>query len=245
MPTDAPPQLTLLLPVYNEAPRIERSLDTLSAHAQGLAESYEILCVDDGSSDASAALVRARAQADPRIRLVECGRNRGKGAAIRTGFEQALGARVVFMDVDLSTDLAATAPLLAALDAGADVVLGSRHHRSASIAQRQPFVREALGKLFRRATGAAFARGDFDFTCGFKGFRRAAAQAIAKRLTIERWTFDVEIVVIARTLGLRIEQVPVLWHHEGGSKVRVVHAVLTSLRDLARIALRRAVGGYR
>jgi dolichyl-phosphate beta-glucosyltransferase len=245
MTTDAPPRLTLLLPVYNEAPRIERSLDTLAEHARALRESYEILCVDDGSRDESVAILRRRAAADPRIRLVESTPNRGKGAAIRTGFEHARGERIVFMDVDLSTDLAATAPVLAALDAGADVVLGSRHHRSATIRQRQPPVREALGKLFRRATGVALARGDFDFTCGFKGFRREAARAIGARLTIERWTFDVEIVVIARALGLRIEQVPVVWRHEGGSKVRVLHAVLTSLRDLVKITLRRAAGRYR
>jgi len=245
MTQERPPRLTLLLPVYNEAARLESSLARLIAHAEALGESFEILCVDDGSRDDSADRAATFAQRDPRVRAVAQPINRGKGAAIRTGFEQARGDRIVFMDVDLSTDLSATEDVLAALDSGADVVLGSRHHSRARIEQRQPVLRESLGKFFRRAVGAYFARGDFDFTCGFKGFRRAAARSIARRMTIERWTFDVEIVVIARAHELRIEQVPVVWRHEGGSKVRVLHAVFTSLRDLARIALRRAVGGYR
>lgn len=241
----APLRLTLLLPVYDESPRIEASLATLVSRAEEHGEPFEVLCVDDGSRDDSLARMRSFAARDRRVVVVACERNRGKGAAIREGFLRARGERVVFMDVDLSTDLDALEPVLAALDGGADVVLGSRHDHAARIERRQPVLRESLGRCFRRGVGAVFARGDFDFTCGFKGFRLAAARSIAERMTIERWTFDVEIVVIARALGLQVAQVPVVWRHEGASKVRVAHAVVTSLRDLVRIALRRAAGRYR
>jgi dolichyl-phosphate beta-glucosyltransferase len=239
------PRLTFLLPVYDEAERLEASLGRLVEHAAALGEGFEVLCVDDGSRDRSRAIVSELARRDARIRSEGHATNRGKGFAIRRGLELARGERTVFLDVDLSTDLDATRPVLEALDGGSDVVLGSRHVRGARIAGRQPRFREALGRGFRRLSAAVFAPGTSDFTCGFQGFRRDAAREIASRMRIERWAFDVEIVVIARALGLAISEVPVTWHHEPGSKVRLPSAVTTSGRDLVRILARRAQGGYR
>lgn len=239
------PRLTLLLPVYDEGDRLEASIARLVAHAESLEPRFEILCVDDGSRDRSRAIADGLARRDPRIRSEGHSPNRGKGFAIRRGFELARGERIVFLDVDLSTDLSATEPVLAELDRRADVVLGSRHLAGARIAERQPPFREALGRTFRRLSTAIFAPGTSDFTCGFKGFRRDAARAIASRMRIERWAFDVEIVVIARALGFSVSEVPVIWHHEPGSKVRLASAVTTSGRDLVKILARRARGGYR
>jgi dolichyl-phosphate beta-glucosyltransferase len=239
------PRLTLLLPVYDEAERLAASLARLVEHATALGEEFEVLCVDDGSRDRSRAIADEFARRDPRIRSEGHSPNRGKGHAIKRGFELARGERILFLDVDLSTDLSATRPVLEALDRGADVVLGSRHLAGARIAERQPPFREALGRSFRRLSTAIFAPGTSDFTCGFKGFRRDAARAIASRMRVERWAFDVEIVVIARALGLSVTEVPVTWHHEPGSKVRLASAVTTSGRDLVKILARRARGGYR
>ena len=156
----------------------------------------------------------------------------------------ARGARRVFLDADLSTPLDELAPLLAALEQ-ADVALGSRRAPGAEISVRQPRLRETLGRGFTLLTRTLLAPGVSDFTCGLKGFRGPAAQSIFAVSRLDGWAFDAELVTIARTQGHRLAEVPVRWHHEDDSKVRLVSAVLVSLRDLGRICLLRAKGAYR
>ena len=148
------------------------------------------------------------------------------------------------MDADLSTPLDELGPLLEALDE-ADVVLGSRRAPGAQISVRQPRLRESLGRGFTLLTRTLLAPGVSDFTCGLKGFRGAAADAIFAVSRLDGWAFDAELVTIARTQGHRLAEVPVRWHHEEDSKVRLLSAVLVSLRDLVRICLIRSRGGYR
>lgn len=232
----------MIVPAYNEGAVLERHLARLTQHLRGRGETFELVCVDDGSTDATAQIL-AR-QFEP-VRVLSHHDNRGKGAAVRSGALASSGERIVFLDADLSTDLAGLEPLLAALDAGADVALGSRRVAGARIERRQPRLREGLGRAFSSLARALFAPEVRDFTCGFKGFRRQAARAIFERARVERWAFDVELVVIARALGLSLVQVPVSWTHHGGSKVRVPGAVLGSLRELASIARRRWFGDLR
>ena len=222
------PRLSVVVPAFNEARILEAHLKQLAAQLSARAESFEIL-----------------ARLGDQVRALRHAKNRGKGAAVRTGALAARGERIVFLDADLSTDLACLEPLLAALDAGAEVALGSRRVPGAAIAQRQPPAREFMGRVFSRLARLLIASEVLDFTCGFKGFRREAAQAIFSRARVERWAFDAEVVAIARARGLKLVQVPVRWRHCGGSKVRVFGAAAGSLLALLGIFSRRLLGSYR
>jgi glycosyltransferase involved in cell wall biosynthesis len=238
------PALSLVVPVYNEELVLERSLRELCSFAESLRMPFEIVCVDDGSHDRSAAILGAHAQRDPRVRVERHAHNRGKGAAVRTGMLAARGARVVFLDADLSTPLEQTPALLAALETH-DVALGNRRMDGAAVRRRQPWVRQTLGRGFTLLARVLLASRVSDYTCGFKAFRRDAAQRIFARSTLDGWAFDAELVAIAHAQRLSIAEVPVQWHHEDDSKVRVLHAIASSLRDLVVIAARRASGRYR
>lgn len=244
-PEPPPPGLSLVLPIYNEELVLERSLATIVAFAERLGRSFELVCVDDGSRDQSAAILARAAQADLRIRALAHGKNQGKGAAVRTGMLAARGDLIVFMDADLSTPLEELHGFLGALEAGYDVVLGNRRSPGARIERRQPWLRETLGKGFTLLTQRLLAPGVQDFTCGFKGFRRPAAQAIFARSTLDGWAFDAELVVIAQVQGHRLVQVPVRWRHEDDTKVRLLSAVLGSAAELVQILLNRLRGKYR
>jgi dolichyl-phosphate beta-glucosyltransferase len=246
MTADAPsPRLSFVLPIYNEAKNLERLFEQLVPFAESLGQPFEMLCVDDGSRDDSLRILKQIAARDDRFRIEALPVNKGKGAAVRHGMLAARGELAIFMDADLSTDLKATGPLLAELENGTDVVLGSRHEARSKISRHQPFARELLGKWFRKTSSRIFAPEIHDFTCGFKGFRTPAAREIFGRSRIDGWAFDLELVTIARDLGYRIAQVDVEWQHFGDSKVRVLSAAVTTLRDMGKVALNRALGRYR
>ena len=235
-------RLSVVVPAFNEAAILERNLGLLAQRLNLLGESFEILCVDDGSTDGTAEIL---ARLGTLIRALRHATNRGKGAAVRTGALAAHGERIVFLDADLSTDLDALSPLLAALDLGADVSLGSRRLQGSEIARHQPPLREYAGRVFSRLARALVAPEVRDFTCGFKGFRREACTAIFSRTRVERWAFDAEVIAIARARGMQLVQVPVHWKHSGSSKVRVLGATLGSLGALIAIVLRQCLGTYR
>ncbi len=236
------PRLSVVVPAFNEGAVLEAHLQLLVEFLARRGEEFEILCVDDGSSDDTAAILN---RLGPRVRTLVHRENLGKGAAVRTGSLAATGERVVFLDADLSTELSDLEPLLAALDAGADVALGSRRVGGAGIEVRQPATREFLGRCFSGIARALVAPEVLDFTCGFKGFRREAAHQIFSCARVNRWAFDAEIIAIARARGLRIVQVPVRWRHCAGSKVHVFGAASGALAALGMIVGRRLLGSYR
>jgi len=236
------PRLSVVVPAFDEAAVLERNLGALARHLRSLELDFEILCVDDGSRDGTAAVLAGLGES---VRALRHAENRGKGAAVKTGALAARGEQIVFLDADLSTDLADLRPLLAALDAGADVSLGSRRVRGAMIGRRQPALREFSGRVFSRLSRVLIAPELLDFTCGFKAFRREAATAIFDRARVERWAFDAEIIAIARARGMKIAQGPVHWNDCGPSKVRVAGAAISSLAALLAIAWRRSLGTYR
>jgi dolichyl-phosphate beta-glucosyltransferase len=238
------PSVSFVIPVYNEELVLARTFATLVPFVEALGESFEIVCADDGSEDGSARILAEAAKKDPRIRVLTLPENRGKGSAVRAGVLETRGERVIFLDADLSTPLEECSGFLGALGSGYDVVLGDRRAPGSRITRRQPWIRETLGKGFTVLTQALLAPGVRDFTCGFKGFQREAAQAIFSRSRIDGWAFDVEIVVIAKLHGFKVVQVPVGWRHEDDSKVRVLGAVLRSLSELGRIWLNRRRGLY-
>lgn len=233
------PELSLVLPLYAEERRLGPALDALRAALAQYGLRGEIVAVDDGSRDGTPALLAAEAARDPRLSVVTLSTNQGKGAAVRAGVLAARGDVVVFCDADMSTDLEALPRMLARLEAGADVVYGSRRAFGAQVLVRQPRVRELAGRVFSALARRVADPAVRDFTCGFKGFRATAARALFGPLRTRRWAFDAEVAHRARKLGLAREELPVRWTQRGASKVRVASAAPGALFDLARIALRR------
>lgn len=230
--------------MFDEAAGIERSLRRLAEHLDGLGVEHELICVDDGSRDGTpAALARAAAR-DGRVRVLRLETHRGKGAAVRAGVLAAAGERVLFTDADLSTALAATAAVLAALEAGAPVVFGSRRAPGARIELPQGPLRATLGRGFSALARLAGGHALRDVTCGFKGFTRAAARELFGRARVDGWAFDAELAAIARARGLEVRELGVVWRDGERSAVRVLPAAARALLDLTRIAAGRLQGAW-
>lgn len=240
--TSARPVLSVVVPVYDEAARIGAGLEAIQDYLATLPVTSEIVVVDDGSRDETAEL--ARHHLGPGSRLL-CEPHRGKGGAVRAGMLAADGTYAVFLDIDLATPLRFIEPCLERLDAGVDVVLGSRRTTAAHIERRQAWMRETLGRGFsllsRLVTGSRVS----DFTCGFKGFRREAARRVFTLQRIENWSFDTELVFLAEHLGLRIEELPVVWRDDHRTKVRLARDVGGSLKGLFAIRWNQLRGAYR
>jgi dolichyl-phosphate beta-glucosyltransferase len=236
------PRISIVVPVFNEASRVVQGLGALNTYLSGLSAASEVVLVDDGSTDDTVALA---APCMPPGGQLLAEPHRGKGGAVREGMLRARGEYVVFLDIDMATPLSFIGPCLDRLRAGADVVIGSRRSPHARIARHQPRLREWLGRGFsflaRVMTGSAVS----DFTCGFKGFRRAAAQAVFSRQRIENWSFDAELIFLAARLGLRVEELPVVWSNDARTKVRLGRDIFGSLAGLITIRLNQVRGAYR
>lgn len=226
--------LSVVIPAYNEALRIR---ETVQKVYRELSPDFdlEIIVVDDGSTDSTAEAVRKEAQGNAAVRLVSYEVNRGKGYAVRQGMLAARKEIIMFMDADLSTPLEFCSKFSSALESGFSVVIGTRKTGAAKIVRRQNFVREFCGKNFTLLARVLFGLNISDFTCGFKMFRRDAAQTIFGRARINRWSFDVEIIVLAHRLVGRIKEIPVVWTNSSDTKVRLVRDILTSLIELLLI----------
>lgn len=235
--------ISVVVPVFNEAHCIRASLETLAGYLRQRGEPFEIVAVDDGSKDASASLLRAL-PAELQVMTLENTINLGKGAAVRRGMLAAEGARVFFMDADLSTPLPELERFLPAFEAGADVVIGTRKHREADIRTPQNKVRTYMGLGYTQLVNRLLGLGLSDFTCGFKAFTREAARSIFSRSVVDGWSFDAEILFLARRLGFRITEIPVIWEDRPNSKVRLVRDTARSFAELLAIRLRAARGGY-
>jgi dolichyl-phosphate beta-glucosyltransferase len=238
------PGLSIVVPAFNEARRLPRTLPRLIGYVEALGEPAEIVLVDDGSVDATGDVAVAIAAARDHVRVLRGAQNRGKGASVRRGVLATRYAHVLFTDADLSAPIAEAAKLRAALAAGADVAIGSRRVTGAEVRVHQPWGRALAGRIFSRLVAVAFLPGIRDSQCGFKAFRRAAAAELFSRQRVERFAFDVEILWLARRLGYRIAEVPVAWRDDPASHIRLRRDVPGMLADLAGVRLRALVGGY-
>jgi dolichyl-phosphate beta-glucosyltransferase len=237
--------LSVVIPIYNEAARLRQTLEEVGRHLGATGQDFEIVCSDDGSTDGSPAIAREMAAELP-LRLLVAPRNEGKGAAVVRGMLAASGDPVFFFDVDLSTPLAEIDRFLPFFtEDRADVVIGTRKHRDATIQRYQPWYRVWLGlgytRLVHWMTGTRLS----DYTCGFKAFRRAAAQEIFSRSRVHGWSFDAEILFLAHRLGYRIQEIPVTWADDPDSKVRLLRAISGSFVELLQIRLHQLRGHYR
>ena len=241
------PALSIIIPAYNEETRLPRTLakirDYLASCKSG-PERVEIIVVDDGSVDGTAAIAEKWTREFASLRLIPNGKNHGKGYSVRHGFQKARGRVALFTDADLSAPIEEADKLLAAIDAGNDVAIGSRAIDRGLIFGHQSALRELAGIIFngfvRLFTGLSFQ----DTQCGFKAFVRERSHAIFEQQRIEGFGFDPELLFLAKRHGLRSAEVPVRWAHDPATKVRVFRDGLRMFLDLAYIRWNWLVGRY-
>ncbi len=230
-----PPELTVVLPAYNEAARLEASLASIRLYLDSFEGSTELIVVDDGSTDGTADLAHRLLDGSPDARVLQLAENCGKGAAVRAGMLAAHGRHVLFSDVDLSTPIRDEAGLRAALAAGADVAIGSRAEANSQITRRQNIVRESMGRIFNLFVRLLRLSDIHDTQCGFKMLTLDAARKIFPRTRVQGFAFDVEVLFLARMLGLRIDVVPVEWKNHPASRVQMIRDSVRMILTLIRI----------
>ena len=227
-------ELSLIIPAFNEAKRIGPTLLRVHQFLAARPASFEILVVDDGSTDETVALVTALAGELPGLRVLCCPANRGKGRAVRLGMLAATGQVRLFADADGSTPIDELDPLLQALTAGADIAIGSRYLAASRVTRPQPWPRRVWSRLVNRAVQRVLLPGVVDTHCGFKAFTAAAAAHTFAACTVDGWSFDLEVLARARAHGLRIQEVPVRWENDERSKARLRH-LPQEIRHLYRL----------
>ncbi len=224
--------ISLVIPAYNESGIIMDTIQTVSARLAELTAEYEVLVVDDGSTDGMAELVRGCG--DPRVRLEGYASNRGKGCAVRTGMLAAQGDLILCTDADLAYGVDVFAGLLERLRTGeADLVIGSRRMGGEGYKNYPPLrilMSKCFGLLSHMISGLPY-----DTQCGIKAYRRQAARAIFSRCTTDGFSFDFEVLMRADRLGLKVEQIPVSVINFRESKVNVVRDSARMFRDVFRI----------
>ena len=241
------PSISIVIPAYNEERRLPATLASLLEYVEARTWApWEIVIVNDGSKDRTAAVAAQFAAAHAGIRVLENPGNRGKGYSVRHGMLEATGDWILFTDSDLSAPIGELDKLMdAARSQGASVAIGSRALNRGLIEVHESLFRETAGRIFnlimRVVTGLRFS----DTQCGFKLFERGAAQEIFRRQRIERWGFDAELLFIARRLGYKTVEVPVRWSHSVGTKINMVGDSVNMFLDLVRIRGNQLRGLYR
>jgi glycosyltransferase involved in cell wall biosynthesis len=235
---------SFVIPAYNESERIRPTLDEVLRYTKEQNWDAEILVVDDGSTDDTAQIVREYGKRHAQVLLVENPGNRGKGYSVRNGMLHARGEISLFTDADLSSPITEAPKLFDAIGQGADLAIGSRWLQTELQTARQPLYRQAFGRIFNLALRLILGLGFADTQCGFKAFRRDAAQRIFPLQKIERWGFDPEILFLARRAGLRVAEVPVLWAHSQGTRLHPLRDGLRMFVEVLRIRWNAMTGKY-
>lgn len=245
--------LALIIPAYNEAARIAETTRAALAWMQDRPHARELIVVDDGSDDDTAAIATAAMAGDERGRVLRIPHG-GKAVAVRAGILAATGEQIAFSDADLATPLVFMDALRFALEHGADIAIGTREGAGARRIG-EPFYRHVMGRVFNGLVRVLLIPDVHDTQCGFKLFRAEVARDLVARsrlysadsapLTGPRVTaFDVELLTIARLRGYRVESVPVVWTYGAGSKVRPAHDTWHNLRDVFQVWIGAKRGNY-
>lgn len=245
-PDEAGPDLSLIIPAYNEALRLPAFLERLDRYLKMRGKPYEVIVVDDGSRDETAALVTMLSSRLAHLTLIGSAHNAGKGAAVRLGMREARGRLRLFADADGATAIEELPPLELAIARGADIAIGSR-----TLASQDPRYtvsarrhRSLLGSLFNGIVRRLGLAGIHDTQCGFKLFRSQAAEDLFSVASVNGYGFDLELLYVAKRRGYRIAEVPINWADQPGSKVRLVRDGMIMLLDLLAVRRRAAQGLY-
>jgi dolichyl-phosphate beta-glucosyltransferase len=242
-----PPSLSIIVPAYNEATRLEQTLSTIVGYLEENYPESELIVVDDGSTDDTLRVVEDHESLSSRIRArtISVRPNRGKGNAVKVGLLAAGGPISLFTDADLSTPITELPKLVEPIERGTyDVTFGSRALDRSLIGVHQPWRREQGGRVFNLFVRIATRLPFWDTQCGFKAFRMSVFRPIFEAATIERFGFDVELLYVSYKAGLRLSEIPVRWDHNDGSKVSVIRDSLRMLNEVRTIRSQFGRGVY-
>jgi dolichyl-phosphate beta-glucosyltransferase len=238
------PFISIVVPAYNESARIGTALHEVLRVVRERAWHAEVVVVNDGSTDRTAAIVAEFAHLNPEVRLLNNPKNRGKGFSVRHGVLNAVGEIVMFTDADLSAPMEEAERLFDALHQGADIAIGSRWLERNRQTHKQPLYRQFFGRCFNALTRLIMGLPFADTQCGFKAFRRPVAQTIFQLQRIERWGFDPELLFIALKRGYKIQEVPVTWGHDERSRLSYLKDGIKMLEEIAYIRWEAFAGAY-
>jgi dolichyl-phosphate beta-glucosyltransferase len=237
-------EYSIVIPAYNESARIGETLAHVLECVHKSGWQAEVIVVNDGSRDNTAAIIQEFAAKDPIVRLIENPGNRGKGFSVRNGILHAAGDIVMFTDADLSAPMEEAERLFDAIREGCDIAIGSRWLERKRQTIQQPLYRQFFGRCFNAVTRTIIGLPFADTQCGFKAFRRHAAQTIFQLQRIERWGFDPEILFIALKRGYSIREVPVTWGHDERSRISYLRDGLKMLEEILFIRWNALTGVY-
>ncbi|MGH7718359.1 MAG: dolichyl-phosphate beta-glucosyltransferase, partial [Gemmatimonadaceae bacterium] len=243
-PMTGTPDVSIIIPAYNEEARLERTLRQAVEYFRASERAFELIVVDDGSRDRTSTVARELAAEYSELRLIRLAANRGKGHAVRAGVLNAQGRYVLFADADAATPFQEIERLDAALASGADVAIGSRAGEGSGVRVKKRFYRHIIGRTFHALVSALTVRGIRDTQCGFKLFRGEVAQELFSRMRMNGFSFDVELLLIAQRRRYVIAEVPVNWTHQPGSRVNLMLDPLKMGRDLFIIRSHALRGHY-
>lgn len=239
-------QLSVIIPAYDESERIVPYMTEMTGYLGRRGKPYEVLVVDDGSHDGTAALVEQFRTKEPAVRLLRLAQNTGKGCAVRTGMQVARGEFQLMADADGATPIQELERLEAAIGNGADIAIGSRFlaSRDRRYTVKARWHRTVLGNTFNRIVQRLGVSGITDTQCGFKLFRKAVAKDLFSVAWVAGYGFDLELLYVAQRRGYRIAEIPVNWSDQPGSKVRVLRDGLRMLLDLFAVRRNYTHGMY-
>ncbi len=238
------PELSVIIPAYNEEERLGPTLRRVLEYFRARGRSIELIVVDDGSRDRTSEVANRFAEEFDEVRLIRLAANRGKGYAVRSGVVNARGRAVLFADADSAAPIAEVERLEAALECGADIAIGSRALRSEDVQVKAKLYRRLMGRAFHQLVSWLTVRGIADTQCGFKLFRAEVAHDLFSRMRMNGFSFDVEVLMMAQRRGYRIEEVPVNWVHQPGSRVNLIVDSLRMAGDLFVIRGHALRGDY-
>jgi glycosyltransferase involved in cell wall biosynthesis len=241
------PYLSVIVPAYREADRIGKNLVEIENYLASKNYTYEVLVVTDGSPDNTAEVARGFANKVKNLRVIENKENHGKGYVVRQGLLEAKGEYRVFLDADGSTSITHLDSFMPEFDKGFDVVIGSRKVRGAFVQVHQPKYREIMGEMGNWLIRIVLGLWNYpDTQCGFKIMTAKAAEAVGKRMVVDRFGFDFEWIILAKKMGFKIEQMPVRWLNEEGSSVSLTgpNGFIQVLIDLFKTRIRLWMGKY-
>ena len=237
-------EISIIIPAYNEEKRIEPTIKRIIEYIKPKFKNFEIIIVDDGSKDKTIEIISKYQKENKEIKILKNIKNKGKGFSVKKGLLEAKYDLVLFSDSDLATPIEELEKLKEKIEKGYDIAIASRNLKTSNIVVKQPLYRQFLGKLFPYFVQIIAVSGIKDTQCGFKMYKEEIAKEIAKKQTLERFSFDVEQLFIAKKYKYKIAEIGVKWIDKEGSKVNTIKDGIKMLRDLFIIKINNLKGKY-